>query len=415
MWWPESIEELRAAYAAGDLIESQSLEFKRELPGQRRSVDLAIDICAMSPEGGVVIYGVSDDDGRADELRPFLLTDQRDRVYRIVRSGVSEAPDLVVHELVDDETERADGGRCGFLVVVVPASARAPHMVTVRGESRYYGRNGTENVPLGEGEVARLYGRRERVAVDLNERLDAVIAESSMAHYGVFARLYFYAAPALSDDGLLERARAAVATVGRERFPAILSEHLARAQAAAPSRGYAPKTDHLGGWVSTAGGYCVSTAADHGPDLSTTDADEALKIEVHLDGTVVIECGRAAYGDPSTGGRLYVFEQLIAGLVVQGLAFAGALYDSARYVGAVDSGVAVAGIKHAVSLERFGPGVHSLRGATPYNRDEYRRTHRGSAIGLADDPRAPAAVLVNPLLRALIGDGHEEVVDRFRP
>jgi hypothetical protein len=50
----------------------------------------------------------------------------------------------------------------GYLVVIIPASPRAPHMVTLEGENRYYGRGATGNRILNQGDVARLYQRREQ-------------------------------------------------------------------------------------------------------------------------------------------------------------------------------------------------------------------------------------------------------------
>jgi hypothetical protein len=314
VWWPRSVAELKAAFEAGDLIESHSLELKRELPAPGKSIDVAIDVCAMTPEGGVIIYGVSDLDAAAGDLVPFDLAGQRDRIFQIVAAGIAEVPRIDVLEL--SESENGDGRR-GFLAVVVPASSRAPHMVTVKGERRYYGRNGTQNVRLGEGEVARLYERRSQRAVDTDALLDAHIERSSVPASLDHGRLYLVVAPALGDDELLERARAATAVPGMERFPAILSEHFRRARTVAPSRGFAPTTDHLAGWTPTSRGFCVSSALDGGPDLSSTDPDSALKVEVSYGGEVTIDCGRAAFGDRS-GGRLYIFEQLIAGLTTQG-------------------------------------------------------------------------------------------------
>jgi hypothetical protein len=43
----------------------------------------------------------------------------------------------------------------------VPQSSRAPHQVTVGGDLRFYGRAAKGNRILTEGEVARLYRRRE--------------------------------------------------------------------------------------------------------------------------------------------------------------------------------------------------------------------------------------------------------------
>jgi hypothetical protein len=74
-----------------------------------------------------------------------------------VNTSITEVPYIEVkpHALPDDPTK-------GYIVVVVPASPRAPHQVTVKGEYRFYGRGATGNRLLNEGEIARLYARRER-------------------------------------------------------------------------------------------------------------------------------------------------------------------------------------------------------------------------------------------------------------
>jgi hypothetical protein len=48
-------------------------------------------------------------------------------------------------------------------------------MVTAGKVYRYYGRSETDNVPLTEGEVARLYERRQRWEMDCNVMLDEAI------------------------------------------------------------------------------------------------------------------------------------------------------------------------------------------------------------------------------------------------
>lgn len=106
---------------------------------------------------------------------------------------------------------------------------------------------------------------------------------------------------------------------------------------------------------------------------------------------------------------------MIAAVAAQALALAGALYDTAGYLGTVDAGIAIVGLRRGISADRFGQGMNRVDHPTPYDSDDYRRTQRFSAIGLVADPRTPAGRLVDPLLRATIGAGHEEIVKRFKP
>ena len=98
--------------------------------------------------------------------QPFELAGVRKRIDQIVRSTISEPPAIEVYTIPTD-----DDPSLGYLVVHVPASSRAPHMVTVGKEHRYYGRGATGNVLLTEGEVAPLYKRRQRWEVDYVSRL----------------------------------------------------------------------------------------------------------------------------------------------------------------------------------------------------------------------------------------------------
>jgi schlafen family protein len=108
----------------------------------------------MANDGGILLYGVGEDKNRRPTiLQPISLAGARERVHQIVRTCISEPPNIQVREIQTD-----DAPSLGYLVVAVPPSPRAPHMVTVDKDHRYYGRSDTGNVPLTEGEVARLYG-----------------------------------------------------------------------------------------------------------------------------------------------------------------------------------------------------------------------------------------------------------------
>jgi hypothetical protein len=94
----------------------------------------------------------------------------------------------------------------GYLVISVPASPRAPHMVTVGKEYRYYGRSATGNVPLTEGEVARLYERRQRLEMDRGDILDEAIESAPIAPHEDFGYLHLVARPVVPDEDLFDRA-----------------------------------------------------------------------------------------------------------------------------------------------------------------------------------------------------------------
>ena len=171
MWIPESEQEILAAIDTGDVSETANFDGKSALPGKGKGKDLAVDVAAMTADGGTLLYGVAEDEnGRLTVPQPFKLAGARERVDQIVRTSISEPPAIEVDTIPTDD----DPG-LGYLVIVVLPSPRAPHMVTVDKDHRYYGRGATGNVRLSEGEVARLYERRHRWEVDRNAMLDEAI------------------------------------------------------------------------------------------------------------------------------------------------------------------------------------------------------------------------------------------------
>lgn len=82
----------------------------------------------------------------------------------------------------------------------------------------------------------------------------------------------------------------------------------------------------------------------------------------------------------------------------------GGLYAAGGYLGPVDVGLAVTGLRGGISSalsNRFGFDP------TPYDKDQYLRSERFSASTLGDDPRGAARKLVMPLLRAITSDGYD--------
>ena len=92
------------------------------------------------------------------------------------------------------------------MVIDVPASIRAPHMVESKGEHRFYGRVPGGNPPLSEAQVARIYGRRERVERETGRSVDEWVASSPCGQDSGRADLYVVVKPFLSDGELRERA-----------------------------------------------------------------------------------------------------------------------------------------------------------------------------------------------------------------
>lgn len=154
MWIPRTVEELERSVEAGDLQESATLDFKAG-PAVK-SKDLAKDIAAFANYGGVIIFGIAEDEmERPTRRTPFALGGQTERIANIAQTGLAPPVQLDFIELQRDAND-------GYLVVIVPLSPRAPHQVKIDGDNRYYGRLGKVNIRLEEGEIAALHQRRQR-------------------------------------------------------------------------------------------------------------------------------------------------------------------------------------------------------------------------------------------------------------
>lgn len=165
MWVPGSVTEIRRAITDG-LEESPWLDAKRELS---TTAEAAKDVAAMANDGGVLLYGVGEDDeGKLSEVVPIEdLTRVEERLCNAVRDLIHNPPAIHVSPLED-----SPGSRTGCLVVVVPRSPLAPHMVEGRRGGRYYGRVGTTTHQLTGAQVEQLLTRRSSSLRNATEALD---------------------------------------------------------------------------------------------------------------------------------------------------------------------------------------------------------------------------------------------------
>lgn len=388
MWIPATAEELESRAASGDLVETPTFDGKVSLPARKKNVDLAIDVSAMTVEGGVLVYGLGEDaDKRLTDCKPFELAGAAERIDQIVQTCISETPLIEIRRL-----ELASDPSRGYLAVVIPQSGRAPHQVTVGSELRYYGRGATGNRILTEGEVALLYRRREeweRSAADLLEE------EIARAPYGPIEGLGFmhgFVRPLAPDEGVLDRA---AANDHHTLFWNVLPEAMGRSH---NSGRYDPDIRRARDLVRRGSyGWTVTNQIDEG-HRDPANAVYTVTMDIDEDGSGHLFLGRAA---ETYRERLIMIEVVIAGNLASFLAAMGTLYDRAGYAGQVDVGVAVLGIEGSVAL---GLGERVLSRPT-YGAPDYRRTARVSAGELRDAPQDVARRLLQRLIDVMtVGD-----------
>ncbi len=399
MYIPASAAELEECAATGDLTETAIFEAKRDLPPKPKTIDLAIDVAALACDGGVLIYGLGEDQHkRLTILAPFALAGVRERIYSIVLTCVAEPPKMEIIALPTDADPTI-----GYIVIVVPPSPRAPHMVVKGGDMRFYGRGPVGNVTLSEGDVARLYARRQQYEVDRDALLAEEIQRAPLPPQSRYAFLHLVFRPVLRDEGILDRLQAPHAVASRD--PQLALANLVNIAASDETfrSGYGPDFSPGLAWQAVADGYRVTHGYNNAID-QWDDPRYVLTYQVDNDGSGHLFCGRAGERGNVLSvveQQIVVVEQQIVGLTVRMVRLLGGVYTATGYLGPVDAGIAVTGIAGAVSSQLNSERNMPL-GFNPlprYDRAEYRRTGRFMADRFAGDPNAIARELTAPLYR----------------
>lgn len=410
MWVPRTWQEIEALIGTAE--ESSVLDFKRELPTTTKPAneEAAKDIAAMSVAGGLIIYGVAEDPATlvASAICPVVLAGARERFQQIAGSRI--APGCPV-ELVKVASP-TDPSK-GVVVVAVPASAFAPHMVGVR----YPVRRGTVTECLSEPEVARLYARRQAM-LDVGrpaprEALDAA-----------------FAPPRRTDDGMPDRAGALAADIGRLRaaflplgpvaHPAApwLRDALGQAHGRAVQTVLDlvkdPRTavlTRLASWEPYYGqGWTAGRSASFAPPTSYLSSHAAV---FTYPGRISCQATRGLRVDPSASRGVGVetyrcaFEDEFAVSAMAFAAVAGQILADMDGVGIVHAVIEFDGFAEAVSFS--DTDAAGVWGAPEYSRmrrvpASYLGDAMTDVLDLRDEPLVVARRLLDPWLAAFCDD-----------
>lgn len=399
MWIPESAEELQRAITEKALPhESASYEYKRELPLQGRNRDIAIDVAAMSVGGGIIIYGVDEDKKAVTfSATPITLAGTKDRISDVVTSQLREPPYFRVNLL----SLPSDAKR-GFVVIDIPASPRAPHMVEVKGEHRYYGRVPGGNSILSESQVGALYERRERTEREARAALDTAIALAPLAPTADRGDLHVVVHPLVPNEGMRER-------LLPDHDQVLLHRAVQRTRQAIPfiDRWNPNFGDILNGNSArrekTLEGTALLNPSFPGQGGEIVDR-WVSRLEVTEPGT--IRYFHAAVVLPAPDGLAIIRDTAVAQMVADVTWFAGQAYADDDYHGAVDVAVAVTGVEGAVSAVWLSGTLLPPIGQFPqFPAPQFTGRVRVSAEQLLSDPCGTSKRLLIPLLRVVRGDG----------
>ncbi len=392
MWPPETESDIIQAVTEASLEETTAFDAK-SLP--TKNVEIAKDIAAMCNDGGMIIYGISEDENkRLTQLTPFPIKGLEERISTIVQNAISEPPKIFIKTIqcVDDPS-------LGYIVVEIPPSERAPHMVVVKGEHRFYGRSAKGNIPLSEGDVARLYNRRKIIEANLNNLLEDDIRKAPYPPYPKFGYLFMVVHPVVSSETILNK----IVEPGESLLVALnnLTKIVITKD---PLHGnyYPHFNPNISRWSFTPEGVCGQIIFPGDPQTPDAPSD-TLTVNIENDGTGHLFCGRAAERE---NDQSPLFIKVVIGNVLCWLLMLGLIYEKSDYLGMVDIGLAITGIKGSV----IDPGERYTRYVRVYfDRDQYRTIKRISVKSLVNVSDLVNVVeeLISPLTRAMTQDGYD--------
>jgi hypothetical protein len=388
MWLPKTENEIIEVVKSGSLNETSIFDAKKEI--STKSQEIAKDIASMANDGGVIIYGIGEDENkRLTILNPIPLAGQPERIDAIVRSCIAEPPQIHLTSIITEKDPSV-----GYLVVLIPPSERAPHMVIVNGDHRFYGRTETGNAPLNEGEVARLYTRREKTEVDRDQLLEDEIKSSPLEPSQDYAFLFLYARPVFTKEGFfnsIAKNDKNLPTICNEQIQFALQESIYKPNQISPDfripREWINRVDGLLGPM----GYETRDPEDQ--------PGATLNIKIDDKGSIHLFSGGAAGKQQD---RMIIDHHAIAGITSRFLAFAGSLYQVAGYSGMLDVGIALTGLRNSVILTNNIRLQYTIK---PCDFDKYKKTRRFSNLEVIDAPQKTAKYLVTPFFDA-VSQGH---------
>lgn len=387
---PRTAIELESAIEQGLLVEGLNFDAKADLsPGPKGNTRLAIDLAAMAVSGGLIAVGVAEQrDGERRRLVPrrVVTAGYRERVSQVGLSRVDPPVFTTTIELPGEGDDRR-----GYLLILVPPSPDAPHMV----DGQYRGRGDTTNYVLGDADVRRIQAQRQRSRPDITAELERAIArdptpptQRQQAHLFLVARPVVSTGPAMLQERIGANWQKWVleelvmsATLGR------FSPDLSRATQ--PQR----RPD---GWAVTAGYLTpLRTVVDKGVE------DSLLELEIDEDGALRLFCGRASDTNSGSDTR-WTFEVLLAGLTWQVIRAAAVIAAKTDYFGNWDFGVALTNAR-GIASHAASQRMH-FADPYPYGADDFRATTQATYAELTDYRARIIVRLLGRLNRALNDD-----------
>lgn len=164
--------------------ESQTLEFKRELPGNsdKEKHELCKDVAALAnTEGGDLVYGIEEKAGAAGSIYP-IAAESSDAAMR----RIAQVLDAGIEPRIQGIKMRNVDVTSGYsLVVRVPTSFDGPHCIRTNNSRRFVMRNGTNITDMSFDQLRGAFDRTatfaERARRFIADRLQSIAERKTTA------------------------------------------------------------------------------------------------------------------------------------------------------------------------------------------------------------------------------------------
>jgi len=178
--------------------ESKSIEYKRELPnGNDDKKEFLADISSFANSSdGTIIYGMREDKGMPLELTGITGFDMDHEILRLenlIRDGI--APRIFGINI--RAIQLSNGG--SSLIITIPKSWNAPHMVTISGNSRFYSRQSTGKFQLDVQQIKDSFLATQLLTTQIRdfktERINKIVIGDTPISIPISAKMVLHIFP----------------------------------------------------------------------------------------------------------------------------------------------------------------------------------------------------------------------------